>query len=291
MPAAAWAARSGDTVLLDPAQPDPAAPTRKAIAAHERARASSSLGPPSAISDKVVKQLGKLGKDDADRRAEAGRQRDRVRPLRGGRLRLGRDGPGYNFTVAGVSRPLNAAAAATLATRGVFAPLLLTDSAAKLPAALESYFLSVQPGYEDDPGQAVYNRVWILGDDAQVSVDEQAADRCGDRADPGPGERSLGALLRLCPDERVRAAGADDARADRRGRPPADGRLHPALRAPDPQPHPDADRRPAARPSGARRSASARSRGWSGSPRALSAVASAGQGEPAMPSLADRPAV
>ena len=60
--------------------------------------------------------------------------------------------PGYNFAVASTSRPLDAAAAASLATRGVFAPLLLTDRAADLPPALESYFLSVQPGYEDDPG-------------------------------------------------------------------------------------------------------------------------------------------
>jgi hypothetical protein len=32
----------------------------------------------------------------------------------------------------------------------------------------------VQPGYEDDPGQAVYNHVWILGDDEAVSVRQQA---------------------------------------------------------------------------------------------------------------------
>ena len=39
---------------------------------------------------------------------------------------------------------------------------------------LENYLLSVQPGYEDDPGQAVYNRAWILGDDSAISVPEQA---------------------------------------------------------------------------------------------------------------------
>ena len=82
--------------------------------------------------------------------------------------------PGYNLTLAGTSRPLDAAAAAALATKGVYAPLLLTDRAAELPRALETYFLSIQPGFEDDPGQAVYNRVWILGDDKQVSVPAQA---------------------------------------------------------------------------------------------------------------------
>ena len=82
--------------------------------------------------------------------------------------------PGYNFAIANVDRPLDAAAAASLATRGVFAPLLLTDDADRLPGALEAYLLSVQPGYEDDPGQAVYNRAWILGDDKAVSVEQQA---------------------------------------------------------------------------------------------------------------------
>ena len=33
----------------------------------------------------------------------------------------------------------------------------------------------MQPGYEDDPGDAVYNRVWILGDDEAISVAQQAA--------------------------------------------------------------------------------------------------------------------
>jgi hypothetical protein len=56
----------------------------------------------------------------------------------------------------------------------VFAPLLLTDDAEQLPEALESYLLSVQPGYEDDPRDAVYNRAWILGDDSAISVRQQA---------------------------------------------------------------------------------------------------------------------
>jgi hypothetical protein len=82
--------------------------------------------------------------------------------------------PGYNFTIASTTRPADAAAAAALATRGVFAPLLLTDDPTKLPPKLEEYFLSVQPGYEEDPAQAVYNRAWILGDDKAVSVEQQA---------------------------------------------------------------------------------------------------------------------
>jgi hypothetical protein len=82
--------------------------------------------------------------------------------------------PGYNFAVASTTRPADAAAAASLATRGVFAPLLLTDRSETLPEPLESYLLSVQPGYEDDPGEAVYNRAWIVGDDSVISVRQQA---------------------------------------------------------------------------------------------------------------------
>ena len=99
--------------------------------------------------------------------------------------------PGYNFSVASTTRPLDAAAAASLATRGVFAPLLLTDRAADLPPALESYFLSVQPGYEDDPGQAVYNRVLDPGRRRHDLAPRAGADRPDHRADPGPGDRAL----------------------------------------------------------------------------------------------------
>jgi hypothetical protein len=172
MPAAAWAARSGDTVLLTKRDSVPAA-TRKAIAAHDKPSIFV-LGPPSVISDKALAQLRKLGRTTRIGAAKPVANAIEFARYEEGDFGWGATVPGYNFTVAGVSRPLNAAAAATLATRGVFAPLLLTDDAEKLPVALENYFLSVQPGYEDDPGQAVYNRVWILGDDEQVSVDEQA---------------------------------------------------------------------------------------------------------------------
>jgi hypothetical protein len=81
--------------------------------------------------------------------------------------------PGYNFTLANASRPLDAAAAAPLATKGIFAPLLLTDEAS-LPRAVEGYLLDVQPGFEEDPRQAVYNRVWLLGDESAISQQAQA---------------------------------------------------------------------------------------------------------------------
>jgi len=174
MPAAAWAAHSGDSVLLTRKDELPAE-TRKALAEHEKPDIYV-LGPADVISEKVVTELGKLGKvvriegDTAVENAIEFARYDAGRSDFGWGIEV----PGYNFTLANIARPLDAAASAALATKGVFAPLLLTDSAESLPKPLEVYLLSVQPGFEDDPGQAVYNRVWILGDETQVSVETQA---------------------------------------------------------------------------------------------------------------------
>ncbi len=132
------------------------------------------LGPRSVISKEVEDELAKLGRvTRIQGRTPVENAIAFARFDRGG-FGWGVVVPGYNLTLASTTRPLDAAAAAALATKGVYAPLLLTDRAGELPRALESYFLSIQPGFEDDPGQAVYNRVWILGDDKQISVPAQA---------------------------------------------------------------------------------------------------------------------
>ena len=174
MPAAAWSARSGDAVLPVRRNSVPA-PIAKALSEHERPNIYV-LGPETVISKATADRLKKLGRVHriqgktpvANAIAFARFHDDNSN------FGWGVEVPGYNFTVASTKRPGDAAAAAPLATRGVFAPLLLTDQAAQLPKALESYFLSVQPGYEDDPGQAVYNRVWLLGDDKTISLNEQS---------------------------------------------------------------------------------------------------------------------
>ncbi len=172
MPAAAWAGRSGDSVLLTKRDSLPPA-TVKAIKAHPDANIYV-LGPSAAVSPKVATELGKLGKVVRIQGRDPVRNAIAFARYQKGGFGWGVVVPGYNFTIAGTSRPLNAAASAALATRGVFAPLLLTDQAQDIPKALEQYLLSVQPGYEDDPGQAVYNRVWLLGDEKQISVGQQA---------------------------------------------------------------------------------------------------------------------
>jgi len=52
--------------------------------------------------------------------------------------------------------------------------LLLTDSADKVPAELRSYLLDVKPGYQTDPTRALYNHVWVIGDQGAIDVPQQA---------------------------------------------------------------------------------------------------------------------
>jgi putative cell wall-binding protein len=175
MPAASWAARSGDSAL--PVRKDAIpAPIVKALRAHRRPNVFI-LGPESVISKQVETQLKKRKLARDVQRIQGPNPVENA--IAFARYQKGDFGwgvvvPGYNFSLASTTRPADAAAAAALATRGVFAPLVLTDDAEKMPPKLEDYFLSVQPGYEDDPSQAVYNRAWVLGDDKAVSINQQA---------------------------------------------------------------------------------------------------------------------
>jgi hypothetical protein len=171
MPAAAWAARSGDSVLFAKRDSLPSA-TAHALKAHDRPDIYV-LGPESVISNRVETKLAQLG---TVRRVDGPTPTANAVAL----SRYSRRGfgwgvtvPGYNFSLASTTRPLDAAAAATLATNGVFAPMLITSIASRLPADVSGYLLDVQPGYQTDPSSGVYNRVWILGDTNTVSLNAQ----------------------------------------------------------------------------------------------------------------------
>ena len=171
MPAASWAARSGDSVLFTQQNQVPRA-TLRAVAAHDRPDIYI-LGPESVISPSVESQLRKLG--TVRRVAGPTPVANAVALARYSRRGFGWGVtvPGYNFALASTARPLDAAAAATLATNGVFAPMLLTDSAKTLPGDVSGYLLDVEPGYQNDPSSGVYNRVWILGDTNTISLESQ----------------------------------------------------------------------------------------------------------------------
>lgn len=174
MPAAAWAARSGDAVLFTEPDTLPEA-TRAALEEHERPDIYV-LGPESVISAEVEEELGDLGgrvrRVEGETPVENAIEFARYNTEDFG---WGLVTPGHNFTLVSESRPLDAAAAAALASNGTFAPLLLTDSSDELPRPLRGYFLDIQPGFDDNPNQGVFNRVWILGDQDTVTLSMQAA--------------------------------------------------------------------------------------------------------------------
>jgi hypothetical protein len=173
MPAAAWAARSGDPVLFSDADSLPAA-TAKALEAHPKAHVYV-LGPSSAISSKALREIAKAGgpvrrvsgEDPVANAVAFARYAD-------GDFGWGIVDPGHGFVVARSEDPLEAAAAAALSASGAWGPLLLTDSADTLPAALHGYLLDVKPGYTTDPTRAFYNHVWTIGDEEAIGVSEQA---------------------------------------------------------------------------------------------------------------------
>ena len=173
MPAAAWAARSGDPVLLTGAGKLPKA-TAGALRRHPTATVYV-LGPPSAVSSAAIAEIAKI-----DKRVRRVSGEDPVaNAIAFARFHDGDFGwdindPGHGFVVARSDSPLDAAAAAPLSAAGTWGPLLLSDDADTLPDAVRGYLLDVKPGYTTDPTRAFYNHVWVIGDQSAISVDQQA---------------------------------------------------------------------------------------------------------------------
>jgi hypothetical protein len=173
MPAAAWAARSGDPILFASKEEVPEA-TVEVIERHPKA-AVFVLGPPSAIGSKALEELEKA----AGRVTRVGATDPVENAIAFARFSAGSFGweiadPGHGFAIANTERPLDAAAAAPLAAGGKPGPLLVTDDADEVPPALRGFLLDTKPGYLDEPERAVYNHIWLLGDSEAISLPFQA---------------------------------------------------------------------------------------------------------------------
>jgi hypothetical protein len=173
MPAAAWAARSGDPVLFASKERVPA-PTLTALRRHPGVPVYV-LGPSSVISDHALEQVRKLapvvkrvGSDDPVENAIA------FARFASGGFGWDINDPGHGFVIANAGRPLDAGAAAPLSASGNWGPLLLTEEAGEVPEAMRAYLLDVKPGYVGNPTRAVYNHVWLIGDQDAISVGFQA---------------------------------------------------------------------------------------------------------------------
>jgi hypothetical protein len=187
MPAAGWAAESGDPILFVNRRGIPAA-TRQALLSHHRPHIYV-LGPPTVVPDPVVAALGRYG---AVRRISAGNPiasavtfatyRDppcafgqpcaHVPGSFGWAMRS----PGHGYVLINASRTLDAAAAAPLSASGDFGAQLLVDTPSTLPGPVLNFFLNyATPGYtQEGPTAAVYNHGWVIGDPKAISVPVQA---------------------------------------------------------------------------------------------------------------------
>ena len=187
MPAAGWAAESGNPVLFVGASGVPAA-TRQALLADSKPHIYV-LGPPSVISGAIVTQLGKYGTvkrisgSDPEANSVAfaiyrdpactfGQACAHVPNSFGWALRS----PGHGYVLLNASRPLDAAAAAALSGSGDYGPDLLVSDPSTLPKPVLNYFLDyATPGFtEEGPTAAVYNHGWMIGDQSAISLAVQA---------------------------------------------------------------------------------------------------------------------
>jgi hypothetical protein len=187
MPAAGWAAESGDPILFVSGAQIPLA-TRQALAAHQHPNIYV-LGPTSVISDRLLKQLGKYGKaqrvsgsDPSANSVAFASYRDPKCIVNQpcvhvpGSFGWALTSPGHGYVVINAQRTLDAAAAAALSSSGSFGPQLLIQSPSSLPSSVLNYFLNyATPAYtQEGPTAAVYNHGWMIGDTGAVSVTVQA---------------------------------------------------------------------------------------------------------------------
>jgi hypothetical protein len=187
MPAAGWAAESGDPVLFVSSSSVPAA-TRQALLAHQKPHIYV-LGPPSVIGNSVLHELSAYGavkrvgaSDPAANSVAFAEYRDpgcaygqpcvHVPGSFGWAIRS----PGHGYVLINAKRPLDAAAAAPLSGSGDYGPQLLVDDPTTLPHSVLNYFLNfATPGYtQEGPTAAVYNHGWVIGDQTAISVAVQA---------------------------------------------------------------------------------------------------------------------
>jgi hypothetical protein len=187
MPAAGWAAESGDPVLFVSSSGVPPA-TAQALIAHQKPHIYV-LGPPSVVPDSVLTQLRKYGtvarvgaQDPAANSVAFAVYRDppcasnqpcaHVPGSFGWAMRS----PGHGYTLVNGNQPLDAAASAPLSASGSYGPQLVLNTADQLPTPVLNFFLDyATPGYtQEGPTAAVYNHGWVIGDPSTISVTVQA---------------------------------------------------------------------------------------------------------------------
>ena len=239
MPAAAWAAKSGDPVLFI-APRRASRPRRAPRCAPTATRDIYVLGPP-------PRRLAG-GRDAACARSATSMRIGGPDPVRNaiafarfadGSFGWGVVDPGHGLVLARADRPLDAIAATPLSAHGTTARCCSWRAASALGPAVEAYLLDIQPGYRSRPGaRGLQSRLDRRGRPGA------GADGAGP---PGRAPRDRPVTRPSAQGEHVPVSQAEhpdrlQPRGHRRGRARALRRLHPALRAAAAQPHRPAHR-------------------------------------------------
>ncbi|HEX3509853.1 MAG TPA: hypothetical protein VHT27_02020 [Solirubrobacteraceae bacterium] len=180
MPAAGLAAESATPILYAAGTGVPAA-TRAALAALRKP--AIYLIDAAALGAHAIAQLRALGpvtsvSSGSGEESSAAGNAIAVARFTNGTFGWGVKEPGHGVVIANVARPLDAPAAAPLSATGDYAPLLLVEGAAAVPAALSTYLGDIQPAYTSAPQfrpvRGVYNHGWLIGDESAISAIAQA---------------------------------------------------------------------------------------------------------------------
>jgi hypothetical protein len=187
MPAAGYAAESGEPVLFVTQNSVPAA-TQQSLLAHRHPHIYV-LGPASVISNTVLADLAHYGAVKRisastpaalsvafaayrDPACVAGQQCAHIPGSFGWAIRS----PGHGYVLINQKETLDAPAAAALSSSGSYGPQLLVQDPTSLPKPVLDYFLDyATPGYNaQGPTVAVFNHAWLIGTVGQVSAAVQA---------------------------------------------------------------------------------------------------------------------
>jgi len=176
MPAAGYAAKSGDPVFWVGRNQVPEA-TVRALRAHQQPRIYV-IGPSSEISPNVTRRLRQLGSVIRVGGSEPVTNAIEFAAFTDGRWGWGVQNPGHGIVFTNMRSAPNAAAASPLSASGKYGPLILVERADRVPNAVREFLLDIRPGYGDDydenPVAGVYNHGWIIGDEEGLTPDAQA---------------------------------------------------------------------------------------------------------------------
>ena len=174
VPAAGWAAKSGDPVLVSERDSVPRA-TKAALERHQQPKIYV-LAPESEVGKKAITELRRLGRvkrittveDPVAAAISFARYVD---------LPFGWEvtDPGHGLVFVNKGRPVDAIAAAPLSGSGMYGPTLLHSGGPKLDVLLAGYLEDIRPGYRNNPVRGVYNHGWIIGDEEAMPIVVQSA--------------------------------------------------------------------------------------------------------------------